>query len=161
MRVNMPRGLLFLLLILLVPPGTPAFAAGEKKPAASGDTDVNLRLDLSGIGLPILREGRVVNFVFIRARIVLKPGMTRPDIEAREPFIREALVRSAYRSPLNAPNDFMAVDPKVFDAMLLREARAVFGAKNVSSATLRDQKAQKLVYAPPAGTGKSTPPIRP
>jgi hypothetical protein len=161
MRVNMPRGLFFLLLILLIPPGTPAYAAGEKKPAASGDTDVNLRLDLSGMGLPILREGRVVNFVFIRARIVLKPGMTRSDIEAREPFIREALVRSAYRSPLNAPNDFMALDPKVFDAMLLREARAVFGAKNVSSATLRDQKAQKLVYAPPAGTGKPTPAIRP
>lgn len=157
----MPRGLLFLLLILLVPPGTPAFAAGEKKQAAGGDTDVNLRLDLSGIGLPILRDGRVVNFVFIRARIVLKPGMTRPDIEAREPFIREALVRSAYRSPLNAPNDFMAVDPKVFDAMLLREARAVFGAKNVSSATLRDQKAQKLVYAPPGGKGKPAPQIRP
>lgn len=157
----MPRGLFFLLLILLIPPGTPAYAAGEKKPAASGDTDVNLRLDLSGMGLPILREGRVVNFVFIRARIVLKPGMTRSDIEAREPFIREALVRSAYRSPLNAPNDFMALDPKVFDAMLLREARAVFGAKNVSSATLRDQKAQKLVYAPPAGTGKPTPAIRP
>ena len=157
----MSRALLLLLLILLVPSGTPALAAAEKKPPANAQSNADLRLDISGIGLPILQNGRVVNFVFIRARILLNPGLTRSDIEAREPFLREALVRSAYRSPLNPPKDLMALDPKLFEAVLLREAKAVFGAKFVSSAVLRDQKAQKLIYSPPARTESKAPPIRP
>lgn len=155
----MSRALLVLCLLFLLPAAGPALAA-EEKPAA-GASEADLRIDLSGIGLPVLREGRVVNFVFIRARIQLNPGLTKADIEAREPFIREGLLRSAYRSPLNLPNDFMTIDPKHFEAVLLREAKATLGPKFVKSVMLRDQKAQKLVYAPRPGSGSSEPPIRP
>lgn len=156
----MSRGLLLVLLILLAPSGTPAFAAAEKNPSVPNEPNAELRLDVSGIGLPILRNGQVVNFVFVRARILLNPGLPRPEVDAREPFIREALIRSAYRTPLNAPNDFMAVDPKVFEAVLLREAKTVLGAKIARSAHLRDQRAQKIVYAP-RKSESSTPQIRP
>lgn len=155
----MSRALLVLCLLLLLPAGLPAVAA-EEKPAA-GPSDADLRIDLSGIGLPILREGRVVNFVFIRARIQLNPGLTKADIEAREPYIREGLVRSAYRTPLNQPDDFMTVDPKLFESALLREARAALGPKAVKSVQLRDQKAQKMVYVPRPGSGSSRSPIPP
>lgn len=155
----MSRALWVLCLFLSLPVAGPAFAA-EEKPAA-GASDADLRIELSGIGLPVLRDGRVVNFVFIRARIQLNPGLTKADIEAREPFIREGLVRSAYRTPLNPPNDFMTVDPKLFEALLLREAKATLGPKIVKSVQLRDQKAQKLVYAPRSSSGPSGPPIPP
>ena len=156
----MSRALLAVCLFMLLPSAGPVLAA-EKKPEATGESDANLRIDLSGIGLPILREGRVVNFVFIRARIQLNPGLTKADMEAREPYIREGLVRSAYRTPLNPPNDFMTVDPKLFEAALLREAKSTLGQKIVKSVQLRDQKAQKMVYVPRSGAGSSAVPIRP
>jgi hypothetical protein len=144
----MPRGLAVLSACLVLGLTSPAVAATEKPVTAPSEAD--LRLDLSGIGLPILRDGKVVNFVFIRARIQLNPGLTKADIEAREPFIREGLVRAAYRSPLNSGTDYMAVDPKKFEAVLLREAKTALGANKVKSVELRDQKAQKRIYVPPS-----------
>jgi hypothetical protein len=145
----MPRGLTVLLACLFLASGPPAFAAGEKKPDGA-PSDADLRLDLSGVGLPILKDGKVINFVFIRARIQLNPGLTKPEIEAREPFIREGLVRAAYRTPLNTGTEYMAVDPKKFEAVLLKEARTALGANRVRSVELRDQKAQKRIFVPPA-----------
>lgn len=143
MRVS----LLLLVLVLVAVPRAESALAAEPPPAAGGGT--NARLDLSGIGLPILRDGKIVNFVFIRARVELVPGLTPAEIEAREPFIRAGLVRTAYRTPLNASNDLMAVDRKRFEAALLKEAKAAFGASQVRSVLLRDQKAQKRVFLPP------------
>jgi hypothetical protein len=155
----MSRHLLLMLLCLLLPAAS-AVRAAEEKPAGA-PSDADLRLDLSGIGLPVLRDGRVVNFVFVRARIQLNPGLSRPEIEAREPFIREGLVRSAYRTPMNSGTDFMALDPARFEAVLMREAKAALGANKVRSVTLMDQKAQKRIYVPPARTGGPAATIRP
>ncbi len=135
----MIRSHFVIVLVLSAFMGTHALAAAVKPPEA-GETNADLRLDLSGVGLPVLKDGRVMNFVFVRARIYLNPGLARAEVDAREPFIREALLRSAYRSPLNPPNDFMSLDPKVFEAVLLRDARSVLGAKIVSSVRLRSQK---------------------
>ncbi|WP_293539729.1 hypothetical protein [Phenylobacterium sp.] len=144
-------GLLLMLVLISVPRADAALAA-EPPPAAGppppAGGDANARLDLSGIGLPILREGRVVNFVFIRARVELAPGLTPAEIEAREPFIRAGLVRAAYRNPMNAANDLMSLDRKRFEAVLLQEAKAAFGASRVRSVLLRDQKPQKRIYSP-------------
>lgn len=145
----MPRGLTVLLACLFLASAPPAFAAGEKK-SDGAPSDADLRLDLCGVGLPILKDGKVINFVFIRARIQLNPGLTKPEIEAREPFIREGLVRAAYRSPLNTGTEYMAVDPKKFEAVLLKEALTALGANRIRSVELRDQKAQKRIFVPPA-----------
>jgi hypothetical protein len=156
----MIRSHFIIVLVLSLFMGTHALAAAEK-PQEAGETNADLRLDLSGVGLPVLKDGRVMNFVFVRARIYLNPGLARAEVDAQEPFIREALLRSAYRSPLNPPNDFMSLDPKVFEAVLLRDARSVLGAKIVSSVRLRSQKAQKLVSPSAALPRSSGPPIRP
>lgn len=138
----------------------PARAAEEKK-GGSAPSEADLRLDLSGIGLPVMRDGRVVNFVFIRARIQMNPGLTKADIEAKEPFIREGVVRSAYRTPMNSGSDYMAVDPKKFEAVLMREAKAALGADKVKSVELRDQKAQKRIYVPAVQGSGNRPTIHP
>lgn len=123
----MSRGLAILVACLSLALAPQAFAAEEKK-AEGAPNDADLRLDLSGIGLPILRDGKVINFF----------------------FIREGLVRAAYRTPLNTGTEYMAVDPKKFEAALMKEARAALGTNRVRSVELRDQKAQKRIYVPPA-----------
>ena len=149
-----------LLMLVLIPLPTQGLALAAEAPP-SGGSEANARLDLSGLGLPILRDGKVVNFVFVRARVDLTPGLTPAQIEAREPFIRAGLVRAAYRNPMNASNDLMALDRKRFEAVLLQEAKAAFGASRVRSVLLRDQKPQKLIYSPPergaAGGGADRP----
>lgn len=139
--------------------GAPRARAAEGgTPAAPSEAD--LRIDMSGIGLPIFKDGKVVNYIFIRARIQLNPGLSKTDIETRQPFLQERLVRAAYKSPLNKPEDLMTVDPKTFEAVLFREARSVLGANKVKSVELRDQKPQKMLYTPPqSGGNRSRAPI--
>jgi hypothetical protein len=156
----MRRRLLLTVAFLLLSHPPLAFAAGEKKEGGA-PSEADLRIDLSGIGLPVMKDGRVVNFVFIRARIQLNPGLTKADIETREPFIREGLVRSAYRTPLNSGTDYMALDPKRFEAALMREAKTALGANKVRSVELRDQKPQKRIYPPQSQTGARREVINP
>lgn len=139
----------------------PAPAEAKAEKPAEGPTEADLRLDLSGIGLPVLQDGRVMNYVFVRVRINFNPGISRPDIEAGEPFVREAMLRAAYRSPLNTGTDLMALDPKKLEAQTLGAARAVYGAPRIRSVEIRDQKPQKRLYSTPASGTQSRQPIRP
>ena len=139
----------------------PATAQAKEEKPAKGPTEADLRLDLSGIGLPVLQDGRVVNYVFVRLRINLNPGIARPDIEAGEPFVRERMLKAAYRAPLNSGTDLMALDPQKLEAQTLIAARAVYGATRVRSVEIRDQKPQKRLYSAPTSGAQTRQPIRP
>ena len=139
----------------------PAMAQAKEEEPAKGPTEANLRLDISGLGLPVLKDGRVVNYVFVRLRINLNPGIERLDIEAGEPFVRERMLRAAYRAPLNSGADVMALDPQKLEAQTLSAARAVYGATRVRSVEIRDQKPQKRLYSAPTSGAQSRQPIRP
>ena len=139
----------------------PAMAQAKEEKPAKEPTEANLRLDVSGVGLPILQDGRVVNYVFVRLRINLNPGIARPDIEAGEPFVREHMLKAAYRAPLNSGTDLMTLDPQKLEAQTLSAARAVYGATRVRSVEIRDQKPQKLLYSAPGSGSKPRQPIRP
>lgn len=139
---------------------SPPAVAKEEKPAG-GPSEADLRLDLTGMGLPVIQNGRVVNYVFVRIRLNLNPGITRPDIDGGEPFLRERMLKSAYRTPLNSGQDLMSLDPKKLEALTLAEARAVYGAARVKSVEVRDQKPQKRLYSPPPAGGSTSRPIPP
>jgi len=139
----------------------PAVAQAKAEKPAEGPTEADLRLDLSGLGLPVLKDGRVMNYVFVRVRINFNPGIARLDIEAGEPLVRDVMVKAAYRSPLNSGTDLMALDPKKLEAQTLGAARAVYGATRVRSVEVRDQKPQKRLYSAPASGAKPRQPIRP
>jgi len=139
----------------------PAMAHAKAEEPAEGATEANLRLDVSGLGLPVLKDGRVVNYVFVRLRINLNPGIDRPDIEAGEPFFRERMLKAAYRAPLNSGTDLMTLDPQKLEAQTVSAARAVYGAARVRSVEIRDQKPQKRLYSAPTSGGGARQPIRP
>jgi hypothetical protein len=139
----------------------PAMAQAKEEKPAEGPTEADLRLDISGMGLPVLQDGRVVNYVFVRLRINLNKGIARPDIEAGEPFVRERMLKAAYRAPLNSGTDLMALDPQKLEAQTLSAARAVYGATRVQSVEIKDQKPQKRLYSPPISGTKSRQPIHP
>jgi len=159
------RPLMAALLVLTLGLGlhvlAPAVAQAKAEKPAEGPTEADLRLDLSGLGLPVLKDGRVMNYVFVRVRINFNPGIARLDIEAGEPLVRDVMVKAAYRSPLNSGTDLMALDPKKLEAQTLGAARAVYGATRVRSVEVRDQKPQKRLYSAPATGAQPRQPIRP
>ncbi len=138
----------FLTPLLALTLATPALAA--EKPAPK---EVGQYVDLSPVALPIVVNGRLVNYVFVSVRILLSGQANTPKLRAKEPFFRDALVRLAHRTPFTNAKDYQAVDVPRLQAALLREA-VVIGGGDVKGVEVVSQTPKKVVQPP----GQSTRP---
>lgn len=84
-------------------------------------------LNLPGMGLPIITEGRVRNYVFIVLKLHLGPGHTVEAVRAKEAYLRDALVRAGHRTPFVLPDTWLALDTAALSASLIRSAATLIG----------------------------------
>ncbi len=143
----MIRRLLIPLLALALT--SPAFAAEKTEPKQVGQY-----VDLSPVALPIVVNGRLINYVFVSVRILLSGQANTPRLRAKEPFFRDALVRLAHRTPFTNPKDYQSVDVPRLQAALLREAVAIAGDQDIGGVVVVSQTPEKPV-PPPSQPGRS------
>ncbi|MDP8915612.1 MAG: hypothetical protein M3M95_00115 [Pseudomonadota bacterium] len=100
-------------------------------------------VDLAQMGLPIIVNGKIKNYVFVQMR--LKPGGGADVIKLREkePFYRDALIRAAHRASFGRADDWTVVDEARLEAVLLAEARRIAGPKAFAGAELLRQTPRK------------------
>ena len=120
-----------------------AARAAETKPATGQN------VDLAPVAMPIIVNGRLINYVFVYIRIDLTPSADAIHLRDKEPFFRDALVRDAYRTPFLAANDFNRIDEGKLKAALFRDASAIAGAANVRGVAVVSQTPQHFVPQPP------------
>ena len=60
--------------------------------------------------MPIIVNGRLVNYVFVYVRINLATGADTPRWRDKEPYFRDALVRLGHRTPFTWPSDYTRLD---------------------------------------------------
>lgn len=131
------RAVLAVLLALAV--ASPAGAAGAKK----AQDDEAPKVALSPIALPVLLNGRVVNYVYVHLEVLTGPGADPAAVRAKEPFLRDAIVRAAHRNPLNGPNQLTALDEPRLTALTVAEARKLTGKKTVAGAKVARQEPKR------------------
>ena len=127
-----------LIIVALLASAPAAAVAGGKKKAEAAE-DLGPYVDLAAVGVPIVVDGKIVNYVFVQARLNVAPGQDAVKLRAREPWYRDALVRAAHRSPFVKPDDWNLVDDRRLKAVLLAEARRISGPKAFSSVEIRNQ----------------------
>ena len=110
---------------------TAAQASAPPKKEAAGQY-----VDLSPIALPVVVEGRLVNYIFVSLRLNLAPSADSVKLRAKEPWFRDAMVRAGHRTPFTNPKNYLVLDEARLKATLLREAGAISGAKNFTSAAV-------------------------
>jgi hypothetical protein len=137
----MSKRALILALSLLVFGGN-AHAA-EKPKAAVGQY-----VELQPVAMPIVVDGRLVNYVFVYVRINLQGGADVTKIRDKEPFFRDALVRDAHRTPFIVPGDWQKIDEPKLIAAMTRDAVGIVGPGVVASVTITSQTPQKHVMPP-------------
>ncbi|MBU1347352.1 MAG: hypothetical protein KKA16_10435 [Alphaproteobacteria bacterium] len=117
-------------------------AAASDAPAAAGGLSINI----AGVGLPIISDGRIRNYVFVTVSLSLAPGQAPDQLRAKEPYFRDALVRAAHRTPFVLAGDWTQVDAPAVCAMLMRVAPSISGAGSIVGA-------QVALQAPRRRTG--------
>ena len=142
-------------LILLVALSLLAGAAqAAEKPKAVGQY-----VDLQPVALPIVVDGRLVNYVFVYVRVNLKASADVTKVRDKEPMFRDALVRDGHRTPFVLPSDWQKVDEARLIAAMTRDTNAIAPGA-VASVALISQTPQKHVM-PPRPAASDQPPERP
>lgn len=117
----------------------PAFAAEKPK---SGETQAPSYLELKTVALPIVADGRLINYVIANLRVTLAPGVEASVGSGKEPFLRDALVRAAYHAPFTDPNDYTRLDEARLKATLLASANTILGSGKASGIVIVSQTAR-------------------
>ena len=127
---------------------SPALAAGAPKKDKDAKAAAGQYVDLSPVGLPVMGDGRLVNYAFVYVRLNLTPTADMVKLRAKEPMFRDALVRLGHRTPLNKADDYMRIDEAKLKASLMREVVAIAGPGAVQSIVVTSQAPQHRVAGP-------------
>jgi hypothetical protein len=90
-------------------------AKAKEKGEAEGESHSSRSMDAPYLAVPVVREGVLVNYLFVSIRIEISNGVDLWQTRERAHFLRDALVRASHAYDL--------VDPE--DANALNETRAL------------------------------------
>lgn len=125
MRLPLAAGLSALALA-----AAPVFASAEPSAAVRAPDPTVL---MSPVALPVVANGRLVNYVFVTLRLGLARDADSMKLRAMEPFFRDALVRAGHRTPFVRPDSYTALDDERLKQVLVRAAAAIAGPGQVLS----------------------------
>lgn len=134
-----------LIAALMALAASPVLAA-EKE----GKGDVGQYVDLQAVGLPIVVNRQLVNYVFVYVRINLTSGANVARLREKEPVFRDALVRAGHRTPFTLASDLGAVDVPKLTATLKRDAAAIAGPGQILSVVVTQQAPRRRARTPAA-----------
>jgi hypothetical protein len=133
-ETSMLRALALVLMLALVAPA-PALASGPEKSGAEkgGEADSARAMDVMNLIVPVVREGRLVNYCFINARVHLAPGADIWRTRDKGHFLRDALLKAVHRQSIADPVRDDAINTPAAQALIGNVARQVLGASSVRS----------------------------
>ncbi|MFN7111212.1 MAG: hypothetical protein ACK4M2_06205 [Brevundimonas sp.] len=123
----------------LITSGTVALAgvAATSAQASSSKTTAEApALSIPGVGLPVIADGRLRNYVFVSLKLHLGGGKTVEQMRSKEAFFRDALVKAAHRTPFTVAGDWTRLDESRMSAALVSAANAISGRGSVARAEI-------------------------
>jgi hypothetical protein len=102
-------------------------------PAYAQTKEAGQFVDLAPVGLPVIVDGRLINYVFVYVRIDLTPAADLVRLRDKEPYFRDALVRLGHRAPFTRYDDYTRLDEPRLKAALFQTATQIAGPGNVAA----------------------------
>lgn len=110
--------------------------------AADSPQDRPSFVQLGAVALPVVVDGRLINYVFVTVKLDLTPMADGAVVRNKEPFFRDALVRAGHRTPFTLPADYTRLDDKRIRAEVMSDAVAIVGRGVVAKAEVIKQVSQ-------------------
>lgn len=99
--------------------------------------------DMKMIGLPIIREGRLINYIFVNIKLYLADGVRPETVQTKEALIRDAVVRTGHRTPFVLPDKNTELNATTLTAEVLRQANAQLGSGKVTRVEIVNQMSRR------------------
>lgn len=121
-----------------------AALSGRAFASPSAETpDQPASFNLTGVGLPIIVGGRVRNYIFVVLKLHLGEGHALDAVKAKEPYLRDALVRAGHRTPFVLADDWNQLDAQALSASLIRSADTLIGKGAIARVEVVSQAARR------------------
>ncbi len=118
--------------------------------ASTGESPLDAApLAIAGIGLPIIADGRIRNYIFVSLRLHLGRGQTAERMRTKEPYLRDALTRAAYRTPFTVADDWDVIDVAALSASVMRSATTLAGRGAVTRVEVFSQVPRRRTRVQP------------
>jgi hypothetical protein len=118
-------------------------------------------VQLTAVALPIVVDGRLINYVFVTVKLALAPGVDGASVRAKEPFFRDALVRAGHRRPFVLANDYTHIDVGRVCAEVMSDSVGIVGRGVVRRVEVVKQVSQHRYDLPTAGVSAPGPELIP
>lgn len=135
----------------LIAAGTAAALAATASAATAREAPVapeGLALNIAGVGLPVIVGGRIRNYVFVTVKLYLGNGQTPEAMRAKDPFFRDALVRTGHRAPFVLPGDWTRLNETAINAAIMAMAPIIAGDGAVVRSEVAMQAARRRTGVP-------------
>lgn len=124
----------------------PAMAGG---PGGGGSSEPPM-ISLLSVGLPVIAEGRVRNYVFLNIRLHVAPNHDLAPLRLKEPYFRDALVKAAHRTPFTVAGDYSQLDTAAIGRVLTAAATSLVGRGIITRVEVVSQLPRRRTRAPAA-----------
>ena len=111
-------------------------AAAPARHGEQGGGDVTRTMDAQYLAVPVVRDGRLVNYLFVSIRIQIAPGVDLWRTREKAQFLRDALVRASHANALADPNDVNALNQTLAIQVYRQAAAQTLGAQAVAGVTI-------------------------
>jgi hypothetical protein len=136
-----------------------AAAFATQAMASEPATTAGQNIDLAPLALPIVVDGRVVNYVFLNIRINLTSGSVMERFRTQEPYLRDTLIRAGHRTPFTLASDYSRIDQARVKAVLMQAATAIAGRGAIASIVITSEMPRQRYGLPhPAAAGPAIVP---
>jgi len=115
-----------------------ASGGGEKAKAKEeeGEQLSSRSMDAPYLAVPVVRDGQLVNYLFVSIRIEIAAGVDLWQTRERAHFLRDALVRASHGNDLADPEDNNALNEARAIQVYRAAAVQALGAERVSGVSI-------------------------
>jgi hypothetical protein len=121
----------------------PAVVAADRAFASEDAPSSAPALGIPGVGLPVIAGGRIRNYVFVTLRLHMGGTATPETMRAKEAFFRDAIVRSAHRTPFTVADDWTRLNADAISASLMRSAASIAGRGSITRVEVVNQSPRR------------------
>lgn len=121
-----------------------ALAAPDAEDVPEAGTDI----DIAGVVLPVIIDGKAKNYVFVAVKLHLVAGKPAEPVRIKEAYYRDALVRTAHRVSLAVPQDWNRLNEAGIKGAVMAIAGVVSGPGVVQSVEVISQMPRRRVRTP-------------
>ena len=125
--------------------GLVAAAATSAQAAEEAESDGPGAYDLTVVGLPVVVNERIINYIYVRLRLHVAVGTEPMSLRDKDPHIRDSLVRMGHRRPFTIDSDRNRLNGAAMAGHVMATAIRVCGRGVVTRVEVIGQQPQRLV----------------